>query len=69
MDDPKDTQGATTSEETKGTSTEPKTFTEEQVTASNQKAVSDALSAAGRTAKAHGLPRHRFFLGFSNTVV
>ena len=52
MDDPKDTQGATTSEETKGTSTEPKTFTEEQVTASNQKAVSDALSAAGRTAKA-----------------
>lgn len=49
MDETKDTQD-NTSEDTKGTSeTEPETLTEEDRT---KKAVDDALSAAGRTAKA-----------------
>ena len=52
-DETKGTQDEKTSEETKGTSgKETPTFTDEQAQVMATKAVSDALSAAGRTAKA-----------------
>lgn len=51
MDEPKGTQDVKTSEETKVTSETPPTFTLEQATARESKAVSDALATAGRTAK------------------